>query len=290
MLDALSDTRREKGQRVGANRSASAHTRSRTRSEISSLIDLQLTSSRFRTSLDLAGSESARPSSATLFPSLVNHPSTAMACILPSFRSGSFRERARSVATSAGFPSTIRLFPSHSPASRDVFDNAQSFSTTAGPSLAAPAIAPGFMTPLGEMTSRYAPTRSAQRDNSPTHTLNIKSSRNNIHITYTSHTKGGKTFATITGGTDRDFKKANRSSYEAAHQAALKAFAKIQETGSREDKITVAFNGLQGQGREAVAAALAGSDGDQLRSRIVKVEDRTPIRIGGTRAKKPRRL
>jgi ribosomal protein S11 len=122
----------------------------------------------------------------------------------------------------------------------------------------------------------------------PTHSLHVKSSRNNIILTYTDDSKGGKVFRTITGGIDKDFKKAHRSSYEAAHQAALKVFKAIEEHG--QSRIRVAFNGIFGQGREAVAAALAGPEGARIRTRVVKVEDRTPIKIGGTRAKKPRRL
>jgi small subunit ribosomal protein S11 len=130
--------------------------------------------------------------------------------------------------------------------------------------------------------------QAAEKKSTATHSLHVKSSRNNIILTYTDNSKGGKVFRTITGGIDKDFKKANRSSYEAAHQAALKVFNAIEEHG--KSTIRIAFNGIFGQGREAVAAALAGPEGVRIRNRIVKVEDRTPIKIGGTRAKKPRRL
>lgn len=130
--------------------------------------------------------------------------------------------------------------------------------------------------------------QAAPRKQTATHSLHIKSSRNNVILTYTDDSKGGKVFRTITGGIDKDFKKAHRSSYEAAHQAALKVFKAIEEHGKAN--IRVAFNGIFGQGREAVAAALAGPEGIRIRPWVVKVEDRTPIKIGGTRAKKPRRL
>jgi len=130
--------------------------------------------------------------------------------------------------------------------------------------------------------------QAAEKKSTATHSLHVKSSRNNIILTYTDNSKGGKVFRTISGGIDKDFKKANRSSYEAAHQAALKVFNAIEEHG--KSTIRIAFNGIFGQGREAVAAALAGPEGVRIRNRIVRVEDRTPIKIGGTRAKKPRRL
>ena len=142
----------------------------------------------------------------------------------------------------------------------------------------------GGTIPVSERTKAI----SKERKRTATHSLHVKSSRNNIILTYTDDSKGGKVFRTITGGIDKDFKKAHRSSYEAAHQAALKVFKAIEEHG--KSTIRVAFNGIFGQGREAVAAALAGPEGIRIRPRVVKVEDRTPIKIGGTRAKKPRRL
>lgn len=54
--------------------------------------------------------------------------------------------------------------------------------------------------------------------------------------------------------------------------------------------VRVAFKGLVGQGRDAVSSAIAGPEGAELRNIITRVEDRTPIKIGGTRARKPRRL
>lgn len=53
----------------------------------------------------------------------------------------------------------------------------------------------------------------------------------------------------------------------------------------------VVFKGLRGgQGREAVAAAIDGQEGDSIRAAIGRVEDRTGIKIGGTRGKRVRRL
>lgn len=45
-----------------------------------------------------------------------------------------------------------------------------------------------------------------------------------------------------------------------------------------------------GQGREAVQRALMSSEGMIMRGSLIRVTDRTPIKIGGTRAKKARRL
>lgn len=54
--------------------------------------------------------------------------------------------------------------------------------------------------------------------------------------------------------------------------------------------IRVAFKGLRGFARDAAASALGGPEGTDLRNMITRIEDRTPIKIGGTRARRPRRV
>ncbi|OCF38098.1 hypothetical protein I316_00322 [Kwoniella heveanensis BCC8398] len=129
----------------------------------------------------------------------------------------------------------------------------------------------------------------------PTHTLHVKSTRNNIILSLTDGL--GPIFSTVSGGTDRTFKNSQRSSYEAATQASTKMFDKIIEwsrdlpkTQEYRPKIRIAFNGLFGMGREAFAGALAGPEGQEMRTLVTRVEDRTRIKIGGARAPKPRRL
>jgi small subunit ribosomal protein S11 len=136
------------------------------------------------------------------------------------------------------------------------------------------------------------PVFSAFRPDEPTNILHVQSTRNNVIMSYTDFKTGNKVMRTITAGTDKDFKKSNRSSYEAAHQAALKMFGAIKEQAGRpmSTRMVVAFKGMFGQGREAVSAALLGPEGVDIRKLVVRVEDRTPIKIGGTRAKRPRRL
>lgn len=45
-----------------------------------------------------------------------------------------------------------------------------------------------------------------------------------------------------------------------------------------------------GPGRDAVSKILLGSEGRNLRGRVVRVSDCTRLKFGGTRSKKPRRL
>ena len=49
------------------------------------------------------------------------------------------------------------------------------------------------------------------------------------------------------------------------------------------------FKGF-GQGRDALQKALLTVEGENIRNLIIRLTDRTPIKIGGTRAKKARRL
>ncbi|RSH78663.1 uncharacterized protein EHS24_002392 [Apiotrichum porosum] len=128
----------------------------------------------------------------------------------------------------------------------------------------------------------------------PTHTLTVFSSRNNTVLTFTDKT--GPLFPTITSGTDKVFKKSQRNSVEAAHQATLKMFARIQavttewKTMQYQPKINIAYKGVGGKGREAVHLAILSNNGDEIRPLITRVEDRSPIKIGGTRARTARRV
>jgi small subunit ribosomal protein S11 len=156
-------------------------------------------------------------------------------------------------------------------------------------------------------------------------TLTVTCTRNNTTLTFSDHT--GPLFPTISGGTDKTFKNSQRASYEAAHQAALKMFEKMEDyskstgqappqthgqrgrvfspqfaqslsmgmgmgvSGIGNRRVKVVFSGLRGgQGREAVANAISGQEGDGIKQFIGRVEDRTGIKIGGTRGKKRRRL
>lgn len=143
-----------------------------------------------------------------------------------------------------------------------------------------------------DAAASQGPIFSALRPDEPTNILHVQSTRNNVIMSYTDFKTGNKVMRTITAGTDKDFKKSNRSSYEAAHQAALKMFGAIKEQAGKPmtTRMVVAFKGMFGQGREAVSAALLGPEGADIRKLVVRVEDRTPIKIGGTRAKRPRRL
>lgn len=87
------------------------------------------------------------------------------------------------------------------------------------------------------------------------------------------------------------FRKAGRGSYDAAFQLAAFVLRQMQEKGitSGIKKLEVILRGY-GAGREAVTKALLGTEGRNVRTRIVSVIDATRLKQGGPRSKKPRRL
>ena len=121
-------------------------------------------------------------------------------------------------------------------------------------------------------------------------------------------------------------KKAQRGTFEAASRASIQMFTLISQLGwvvntnpqgwvlianimfscpdrtkDRTNKkgqkvrdlpptsIELIFKGF-GPGREALVASLNSTQGDQVRHKIRRITDATPIKIGGTRPKKRRKL
>lgn len=118
--------------------------------------------------------------------------------------------------------------------------------------------------------------------------LHCHSTRNNTITTLTKET--GEPMIWFSGGSC-GFKKGNRSTYEAGYQCAVRMFKWIEEYQRTVPslEIDLFFKGF-GQGREALKGALLAAEGERVRQLVVSITDRTPIKIGGTRAKKTRRL
>ncbi|ORX40602.1 hypothetical protein BD324DRAFT_678053 [Kockovaella imperatae] len=139
---------------------------------------------------------------------------------------------------------------------------------------------------------RYAPITNLPDDESLTHTLYINSTRNNIQLSLQDAL--GKLGPTISGGTGRTFKGQGRSSVEAAHQATVKMMDRVLEYSRKlpdaRIRLRLTFRGMQGSGRETVFNAITGPTGDDFRPFIGRVEDRTPLRWGGRRPRKARRV
>lgn len=113
------------------------------------------------------------------------------------------------------------------------------------------------------------------------------SSRNNTIVTLT---RADKTPVMWFSGGSCGFKKGNRGTYEAGYQCVVRTFKAIEELVKKDPiQLELSFKGF-GQGREALRGALMTAEGDNVREFVVRVTDRTPIKIGGTRAPKTRRL
>ncbi|KAI0068974.1 translational machinery component, partial [Artomyces pyxidatus] len=120
--------------------------------------------------------------------------------------------------------------------------------------------------------------------------LHVRCTANNTHVVLTNMKGQPVPEGQWSGGTC-GFKGVNRSGYEAGYQCAVRAFERIkklslEQPGARYEMV---FKGF-GQGRDAVYKALMTSEGDDVRPFVNRVTDQTPIKIGGTRAKKMRRL
>ncbi|KAF7331815.1 putative 37S ribosomal protein S18, mitochondrial [Mycena kentingensis (nom. inval.)] len=126
-------------------------------------------------------------------------------------------------------------------------------------------------------------------DTIPAHRFHCHSTRNNTVNTFTD--PNGATIAWFSGGSC-GFRKRNRSTYESGYQCAVRMFEKISATAKaqpdRPVTVELFLKGF-GQGRDALLKALATAQGEDVRQRIVSITDRTPLKIGGTRARKKKR-
>ncbi|THH33836.1 hypothetical protein EUX98_g358 [Antrodiella citrinella] len=119
--------------------------------------------------------------------------------------------------------------------------------------------------------------------------LHVKCTRNNTIATVSN--PAGEGVKTFSGGIC-GFKGNRRSSYEAGYMCATKAIEYLQtvkEKDPRSVRVNLYLKGF-GQGRDATHKALLAAEGEVVRKSITSITDKTPMKIGGTRAKKKRRL
>ncbi|CAO3609350.1 unnamed protein product [Mucor hiemalis] len=114
------------------------------------------------------------------------------------------------------------------------------------------------------------------------HQLHINATFNNTIITLTR--PNGAPLVTTSGGS-AGFKKAARSGYEAAHQAAVQLLDKMNAKNLQVPNIHIVLKGF-GPGRDAAFKALTA--GPQWN--VKRITDATPTPFGGCRPKKARRL
>ncbi|ORZ17760.1 hypothetical protein BCR42DRAFT_412459 [Absidia repens] len=112
--------------------------------------------------------------------------------------------------------------------------------------------------------------------------LHVNASFNNTIITLTR--PNGSPLVSTSGGS-AGFKKAQRSGYEAAHQAAIQLLEKMQAKNLQVPNIHIVLKGF-GPGRDAAFKALVAGAAWNVR----RITDATPVPFGGCRPKKARRL
>ncbi|SCU93902.1 LANO_0E05116g1_1 [Lachancea nothofagi CBS 11611] len=85
------------------------------------------------------------------------------------------------------------------------------------------------------------------------------------------------------------FRKAARGEYEATFQTSARLFQMIHQKNLLDRNIEIVMRDF-GKGREAFISALNGKEGTAVRRNVVRVSDSTPIKFGGVRAPRQRRL
>ena len=183
----------------------------------------------------------------------------------------------------------IRSSPSLIPASSHRTPRFVASLTTAAPYDGPPL--PPFKSPFSQPQLVNPYSRELQQKGLPETNqlhLHVHSTRNNTIVTFAG--QEGAPIALWSGGSC-GFKKVNRASYEAGYQCIVRAFEKVvnyrKEVGPFS--LEIIFKGF-GQGRDAMHKALLASEGEQIRPFVSRLTDKTPVKIGGTRAKKARRL
>ncbi|KAL8880792.1 MAG: hypothetical protein Q9198_001868 [Flavoplaca austrocitrina] len=120
------------------------------------------------------------------------------------------------------------------------------------------------------------------------HHLHIYATKHNTHITLSAPSRDP--IISVSAG-NIGFRKAARGTYDAAYQLGAYVMGRIQQQGlmAQIQQLEVVLRDF-GPGREAVSKILLGSEGRNLRGRVIRVSDCTRLKFGGTRSKKPRRL
>lgn len=85
------------------------------------------------------------------------------------------------------------------------------------------------------------------------------------------------------------FRKAARGEYEATFQTAAKVFQMIREKRLLDKNIEIVMKDF-GKGRAAFIAALNGKEGTVIRKNVARIGDNTPLKFGGVRSPRVRRL
>ncbi|KAM5534851.1 hypothetical protein V8D89_010709 [Ganoderma adspersum] len=156
------------------------------------------------------------------------------------------------------------------------------------PPAASPESFPRNPASTNPMTIARTSTKSTSSNNARVvYAVSVKSSRNNTIITFARET--GTQILTLSGG-KLGFKKSNRNGYEAGYQCAVGIIAAMDAHLDHTDfDWKLNLNGF-GQGRDAMLTALTTAVGAKVKPRLKRITDKTPLKIGGTRGMKTRRV
>ncbi|KAH9850095.1 hypothetical protein C2E23DRAFT_761029 [Lenzites betulinus] len=121
----------------------------------------------------------------------------------------------------------------------------------------------------------------------PVYNVSVKATRNNTIATFAND--AGRQFVTLSGG-KLGFKKSNRNGYEAGYQCAVGIISAMEKELERTDFEWQLYLKGFGQGRDAILTAITTAVGTNVKTRLTRVTDRTPLKVGGTRGKKARRI
>ncbi|OJT10531.1 37S ribosomal protein S18, mitochondrial [Trametes pubescens] len=121
----------------------------------------------------------------------------------------------------------------------------------------------------------------------PLYAVSVKATRNNTIVTFAR--PKGLQLVTLTGG-KLGFKKSNRNGYEAGYQCAVGIIGAMEKELERTAfEWELNLKGF-GQGRDAMLTAITTAVGENVKPLLTRVTDRTPLKIGGTRSQKARRI
>ncbi|KAI0939591.1 hypothetical protein AcW1_004575 [Taiwanofungus camphoratus] len=187
-----------------------------------------------------------------------------------------------------GFLSTAPPTPADVEASVDLFETLSSPTPSASSSTVddGPPAPPEGAYPPPQNPMKESRQKSQIVEAKPIYTVHVKATKTNSIITFAG--PGGNPIQTLTGG-NVGFKGTNRSGYEAGYKCAVGVFKTLKKEMERVDLNWELFLNGFGQAREAVHKALMAGEGQEVKSALVRITDKTPIKVGGTRAQKKKR-
>lgn len=120
--------------------------------------------------------------------------------------------------------------------------------------------------------------------------LYMKAGRNNCILTLIN--EEGKVRGRMSAGMC-GFRNSQESTYEAGYQCAVRMFDiirnQVTERTDKTLKLEIFLKGF-GQSRQALLKALTMTEGNGVRELVTRLTDNTPLKIGGVREQKARRM